>query len=148
MNADNVAEIGLVIAILGWIVTYFTAVRSNRHATKLNLMNEARKELSSALHDYDDWLRDLSIQLNVVKEAFQRQELGMLQEIALPKVRNFLHFDPRRITWLRLLESYESLFPETATVRVKLLGIQRNMTQSINADFESFGRLTPNSESV
>jgi hypothetical protein len=117
-----VSIIAMVITGVGWFVSHWLNSRTQKQALVNSLTNEARITLTDAIRDFHDWC----CQIRSVVDSMPVDDMTSLGRTAdhhETRKRRLLELstDPRHTIWLRRLEEYETLFPETAHVRVEIL---------------------------
>ena len=117
-----ISVIGLIISITGWIVVHLLALRTQKLALINSMRNEARLEITRKIHEFHDCCNEIQSASSI---AFMDDSL-LAAGVDNPfrtranRIRE-LCTDERLHLWLRPLEEYELLFPETTNVRIQLL---------------------------
>jgi hypothetical protein len=119
----TIAIIALVIAVIGWIITYLFSIRAQNENFVNQVKNNARLEIVKSIREYQDWLGKVQVALmslgyNIVLQESNLQvdwfkTMVELQELFSTQVNLF--------RWMYLLEEYEILFPKTKEARCFLI---------------------------
>lgn len=120
--AVTVSVIALFLTFVGWFVNSWLTTRTQKQALINSLTNDARITLTDAIRDFQDWCAEIqsltwSMPLDGITSIRQTNE----QHERTNRELRELIVDMRSFLWLRRLEEYEPLFPDTASVRVELL---------------------------
>jgi hypothetical protein len=126
-NNDSIMAIyisiaGVVISVVGWFVVHVLAVRTQRLTLVNTLRNEARIAIVDSIHQYHDCCTEIIVKASSasVDEVLARAGVASPHIDRSRSLRDACT-DTRTHIWLRRLEEFECLFPETSAVRVELL---------------------------
>ncbi len=130
----SLAVTAIVIAVVGWFVTYGHAVKASQRAYRLTLLNEARIAINESTQACIDWLSDLKARLGGLSLSIHsiNPALINMREKQISELAEALCAD-ESIRWLRILEEYEVLLPKTRDVRIQLLQEQRVVIARVSA---------------
>lgn len=118
--------VSAILTIAGWFAIYRFQVSSQQKAFLLQMRKEAWKELHGAILEY---------QTGIFKDANRVQQLfyallactgkTQLQDRAIEDARQWVSSSPQTsgATVLFLLENFETLFPETSSMRLQIANI-------------------------
>lgn len=107
--------ISMLIVVAGWFFTYYFNNKVQDRRLKNDITNTARKEITQASREYQEWLNHIHSHLLWVKNSsFANQEIMS----NFDKWNSLYSRSPS--AWNTTLENYAILFPETQKVRVQL----------------------------
>jgi hypothetical protein len=117
----------LIVVVVGWVVTHFLSLRSQTTNLRLQVLDRARNDITKELRSAESWCSQLIGILTAQSMLAETPELAVRRDWkpAIPKVVSLLEGAPYE--WISRLEDYEILFPETAAVRERLVGRQREI---------------------
>lgn len=118
--------IAVLIAVMGWLANHKLTIKAQNKAFLNQIRNEARKEISKNLREYQMWLGDVCA--NIV--GLEIASIVENQEIRIHWLEKHaescrIFFQPNSEWWLFILEEYEILFPESRHVRMQLIDRHR-----------------------
>jgi hypothetical protein len=113
---------GVIISVVGWFVVHAMAIRTQRLALINTLRNEARTAIVDSIHEYHNCCTEIIVAAaNANVDEVLARVGATSPHIDRSRRLREACIDTRTFIWLRRLEEYESLFPETARVRTELL---------------------------
>ena len=113
--------IAVLIAVVGWLVNHYLSIKAQEKSFINQVKNTARSEITSSLRKYIKWLEDISFEGSEMR-ALSTSNPAIDELIPFEKhhFSNFInlfsekYFSPYA---LNVLKEYETLFPQTNSVR-------------------------------
>lgn len=126
--------LGVSVAVSGWLVSHFLALRAQRENFHNQLLDRARMEIGRALGRYQDWLSLIYTTLIWVNTTATLEAGGIPPAWDAIRARVTELFADHRAgsEWSISLEEYEALYPETAGVRRTLLERERRVLEILS----------------
>jgi hypothetical protein len=128
---ENIFEIiALVVVVVGWVITYYLTLQAQKKHLRHGVLDEARRELSGAIREYQSWLSRASASVRAPKSLLESG--GLIGWKVLYERWEKLVSSDEHLNWIRFMEEYEIIFPNTASIRSALIEkhqyIQRGLT--------------------
>ncbi len=125
---------GSLIAVAGWVISHWLTLRAQRKNFQDQLLDRARMEIAHALHRYQDWLGLIYTTLMWANSnaAIEAKGAAIGWDLVKKQAQDLLHRHREGSEWSLSLEEYESLFPETAAVRVALLARENEILKILS----------------
>lgn len=127
------AALAVVIAVVGWLASYWLGVRANNSAFLKQIENDARLEVTQAIREYQDWLGDIHALLCGLPafDEIAKGPLGWDWKREEQRFRDLL-VKQASIRWAARLEEYEILFAYTRRCRIELFDRHYKMTEALD----------------
>lgn len=128
----------LIAVVIGWVATYALSLRAQTRNLRLQVLDRARNEITKALHTAESWFSE------IIGTVTAQSMLAVAPEMAVgrdwkPTISKFVSLLERApYEWIFRLEDYEILFPETAAVRERLVGRQREIQGALSRFSSAF----------
>jgi hypothetical protein len=120
-----ISIVSLLVTLSGWVVAYIFSNNTQNIGFRNSIRNEARKDILEAIYRHRALMVDISGWFNLPYLTSVREQTKpeLLREL-LDELAGLVYSEASYL-WLRHLEDYASLFPETAEVREKILQLNR-----------------------